>query len=439
MATLRCWTLLWLLSWAAPAAAQSGSYLFSTIAGTVGNSGLADGTNFDARFNSPGSVAVDAAGNVYLCDILNHTIRRLINSGTNWVVETLAGQAGVPGSADGTNADASFDRPNGIAVNPGGDLFVTDHYNHTIRKLTRSGTNWIVTTIAGLAGVHGSTDGTNSDARFWSPTGIAVDQNEHVFVTDTANFTIRELIPDGTNWGVRTIAGVPLIYGFMDGTNTDAQFDYPYGIAADNAGKVYVVDWGNHAIRMLQASGANWVVSTIAGNLGTMGSDDGAGSVATFNFPNGICADASGNLYVADQSNDTIRKLSLSGSVWQVSTIGGEPLQPGSANGFGQTSRFKHPWGITADLNGNLFLTDYGNQTIREAVFMPRLQLRVVAGKPALSWPIAAANYQVQTRDSLGTAAAWTVLTGAPVTNGQLLILTVNPSAPNNFYRLQKH
>src|SRR5947208_3461408 len=144
------------------------------------------------------------------------------------------------------------------------------------------------TTIAGLDGASGSSDGTNSDARFYSPTGIAVDSTEHLYVTDTANFTIRQVAALGTNWVVSTPAGLALAYGFVDGANDEARFDYPYGIAASSAGAVYVADWGNHAIREMTRFGLDWVVNTIAGLSGTMGSTDGAGRNAKFNFPNGI-------------------------------------------------------------------------------------------------------------------------------------------------------
>ena len=426
-----------LLAWVTPLLGQTGFYRFSTIAGTAGTVGSADGTNLATGFNYPGGLGVDASGNVYVSDILNHTIRELSRLGPDWIVSTVAGQALVPGTADGTNSDALFDRPNGLAVDEAGNLFVADHYNHTIRRLARSGTNWVVTTIAGLAAVHGSADGTNSNARFWSPTGVAV-ANGRVYVTDTANFTVRELAPAGTNWVVRTIAGAALNYGFVDGTNTDAQFDYPYGIAADHAGRLYVADWGNNAIRRLEAVGTDWVVTTIAGNSGVMGHDDGPGLLATFNFPNDLCADAAGSLYVADQSNDTIRKLVLTGADWVVSTIGGQALQAGAADGLDNQARFKHPWGIASDRSGQIYVSDYGNQTLRMGLFLPILQVRLIAHQVVLSWPIPAANYSVEVGTSLDPAAVWVPLTNAPVTNGMNLILSDQPTAPATFYRLRK-
>jgi sugar lactone lactonase YvrE len=418
---------------------QSGSYTFSTISGQVGIIGAEDGTNNLATFNFPGKIVADGTGVLYVSDILNHTIRQVMARGSNWVTRTLTGQSGVPGSMDGTNQEALFDRPNGVAVDSAGNLFVVDHYNHTIRKVTAVGTNWVVTTIAGMAGVHGSEDGTNTDARFWSPTGIATTTDGRLYVTDTANFTIRELVPAGTNWAVRTIAGVPLNYGFQDGTNGDAQFDYPYGIAVGGAsGSLYVVDWGNNAIRELQSIGTNWVVTTIAGTSGEMGSRDGPGNIATFNFPNDITADRWGNLYVTDQSNDTLRKLVFSAGDWSVTTIGGAVLVAGNADGFGREARFKHPWGVAADASGTLYVTDYGNQTIRAGVFVPALNVQFVLQQVVLSWPLDSGNFVVESSSSIDAVSNWSVMTNPWVTNGLKLMMVDKPGTPNTFYRLHR-
>src|SRR5262249_24729156 len=146
-----------------------------------------DGSGGNAQFYGPQGIAADSAGDVYVADTWNHTVRKITSGG---VVSTLAGLAGNFGSADGTNSAARFNAPSGIALDSAGNLYVSDFFNHTIRKITPAG---LVTTLAGLAGVWGSADGTNNDARFFEPAGIAVDKNGNVHVADSGNGTIRLL------------------------------------------------------------------------------------------------------------------------------------------------------------------------------------------------------------------------------------------------------
>jgi hypothetical protein len=430
-----CVLLLCVSSWARLGLGQAGSYVFSTIAGMAGMPGSADGTNANARFDFPAGIAVDRSGTLYESDITNSIIRKITPTGTNWVVTTIAGQAGVLGSADGTNGGAQFNHPNGVALDLAGNLYVADHYNHTIRKMAPMGTNWVVTTIAGLAGAHGTVDGTNADARFWSPTGVAVDRGGNVYVADTSNFTVRKVTPAGTNWVVTTIAGIALNQGFADGTNGEAQFDFPFGIAVDTAGRLYVADTGNNAIREIVPSGTNWGVMTIANPSTAMGSTDGPGSQATFNFPVSVCVDQAGNLFVTDQSNDTIRKIAPVGNEWVVTTVAGLALQAGTSNGLGSNVRFKQPWGIAVDGAGELYVTDYGNHTIRSGVY-PFLRIAMGSQGVLLSWTIAAGSYTPETSASLDPGAIWSPLTNMPTTNGYNFNLTVQPGGAAAFYRL---
>jgi sugar lactone lactonase YvrE len=425
--------------------AHSQDYTFTTVAGLAGMSGSSDGTNSDARFYFPAGLTVDGAGNLFVSEILNHTIRKISFVGTNAVVSTIAGLAGISGPADGTNSDARFDHPNDIALDSSGAVFVADHYNQTIRKVTPLGTNWVVTTIAGSVYVRDHSDGTNGDAHFYSPTGVAVDSAGRLFITDTANFTIREAVLMGTNWVVSTAAGLALDYGFQDGANDSALFDYPYGITVNSQGVLYVADWGNHAIREVKASGPDWVVNTIAGLSGTIGSADGTGTKAKFNFPNGIAADPEGFLYVTDQSNDTIRRLTppaSAGGNWSVSTIGGLVLQSGSADGSGSNARFYRPWGIALDRAGNLFAADYLNHTIRKGVPpwgpIPSLQILLANHRAVITWPASATNFVLETSLTLTANASWTALTNGVTTNLDRLVWTNNSTAQAAFYRLHK-
>src|ERR1035437_885215 len=225
---------------------------FNTLAGYAGE-GSADGLGSNARFYSPSGIAADSVGNVYVADIANHTIRQITPGG---VVSTLAGLAGVSGSGDGTGSAAQFNQPQGVAVDGAGNVYVADTGNHTIRQIAPGGA---VSTLAGLAGVSGSANGTGSSARFYQPEGVAVDSGGNVYVADTWNHTIRTITPAGV---VSTLAGLAGVSGSANGTGSGAQFYQPQGVAVDTAGIVYVADTCNETIRKITAGGA---VSTLAG------------------------------------------------------------------------------------------------------------------------------------------------------------------------------
>lgn len=171
-----------------------------TVAGQASVSGTANGVGSSAQFNDPAGMVTDPAGNLYLADTRNHVIRRI---GTNGAVTTFAGQMGVAGTGDGTGVQARFNTPSGIAIDAAGFLFVTDTGNHTVRKLTPAG---VVSTIAGTAGQSGFTDAQGSAARFNSPLGIAVAANGTLYVADCGNHLIRTISGNGS---VTTLAGTP--------------------------------------------------------------------------------------------------------------------------------------------------------------------------------------------------------------------------------------
>jgi len=323
----------------------------TTLAGKALAWGAYDGTGAAARFKFPQAVAVDTLGNVYVSDSANQTIRKITAAG---VVTTLAGRAGSPGIADGTGSAARFNYPAGLAVDNAGNVYVADKNNHTIRKVTPAR---VVTTLAGMAGVSGSSDGTGAAALFYSPNDLAVDVAGNVYVADSWNSTIRKITPAGV---VATLAGTAGVTVAADGTCQTATFSYPNGVAVDSAGTLYVAETGSGVIRRITPS---CVVTTFAGTPSVSGSTDGVGAAASFGIPFSVKVDSAGNLYVGDPGNNTIRKITPAAAV---STLAGTAGQNGSADGAGAAARFFNPYGVAADSAGNVYAADEVNGTIRK-------------------------------------------------------------------------
>jgi sugar lactone lactonase YvrE len=283
----------------------------TTLAGTIGTVGSNDGNGAAARFFNPFEIALDPAGDLYVADSQNNTIRKITPAGD---VTTLAGTAGASTvDVDGVGSAARFVRPLGVSVGPTGDLFVGDSVACTIRRVTAAGA---VTTVAGLSNVCGTTDGVASAARFGVPIGTAVDAQGNIYVADEGNglinSTIRKITPAGT---VSTFAGLANNPGSADGTGSAARFATPFSVAVDGAGNVYVADTGNHTIRKITPAA---VVTTLAGLAGSIGYVDGTGSAARFNTPTAIAVDAAGNVFVTDRSNSVVRKITPAGVVTSI-------------------------------------------------------------------------------------------------------------------------
>ncbi len=337
------------------------AYTFVTLAGAAGVAGSADGTGSAAQFSGPVGVAVDRAGNVYVADSGNYTIRKITPAG---VVSTLAGKAGSYGSTDGIGSAARFgnywDHPVGLAVDNTGNVYVADGDNETIRKITPAG---VVSTLTGQVGNQGNEDGPLSVARFMNPKGMAMDSFGSLYVAETSGARIRKITSDGQ---VTTLAGQG--WGSADGIGSAALFLYPLSVGADGAGNVYVADCGNSTIRKITPAG---FVSTLAGQSGLKGSTDGTGNAARFDNASspsnsfssyGLAVDNAGIVYVADSGNCTIRKITTEGVV---RTLAGQAGYAGSADGTGSAARFNVPGGVAVDNAGNIYVADIDNHTIR--------------------------------------------------------------------------
>jgi len=299
-----------------------------------------------ANFYYPYSTAVDGKGNIYVADQGNSLIRKITPAG---VVSTLAG-SGHSGFKDGFGASASFSNPKGVAVDAAGNVYVADAVNNRIRKISPLG---MVTTLAGN-GISALADGTSEMASFYNPSGIAVDKQGNVYVADEYNNAIRKISPLGE---VTTLAGNGKS-GSADGIGDKASFNYPAAVATDLLGNIYVADHSNHKIRKVTADGS---VSTLAGT-GLIGSLNGLGTSASFYDPSGIAVDNAGIIYVADAGNHQIRKITPNGEVSSVVCSDVErPTKEMPAN-----SSFYNPSGITSNGQGAVFVADQNNNRIRK-------------------------------------------------------------------------
>jgi NHL repeat len=334
---------------------QTGSdYTVNTLAGN-GIAGLVNGNKDTAEFNSPFAVASDAKGNVYVADQGNNCIRKIFDG---VIVSTLAG-SGVAGFADGTGTAAQFNGPQGVAVDRGGYIYVTDAGNNCIRMITPDGVVTTLTSLSPYLRQEGYADGPAASAQFAWPIGIAVDKQGNIFVADNANEVIRKITTSGN---VITIAGSPGNSGFADGLTSSARFDNPQGLAVDFLGNVYVADVNNNRIRKITPYGK---VTTLAGNS-MVGHTDGIGTAATFAGPTGVATDYYGNIYVADATGQCIRKITPN---QVVSTLAGSTLTiQGYVDGPGNLARFAFPTGIATDPEGEIFVADNINNRIRRII-----------------------------------------------------------------------
>jgi sugar lactone lactonase YvrE len=358
----------------------------TTLAGS-GAYDYVNGTGTGAAFRNPAGLAVDAASNVYVADTANSSIREVSPAG---VVTTVAGAYGQAGGANGPGPMASFVTPGAVALDAKGNLYVADIGADEVREITPA---HVVSTLAGQEGVAGSMNGTGTGATFTHPDGIAVDAKGNVYVGDDENL-LRKITPAGV---VTTFAGS--VQGLQDGPGTTALFDRiqglalgrggslvvldrsgirnvtltgvvttnppvplfdsPCGVAVDAFGTIYTADTGNNVIRKLTSDG---VVTTLAGRAGIAGHLDGQGTLAEFAAPEALAVDANGNIFVADTGNSIIREITPGGLV---STLAGDPGVPGSSDGTGPAAKFNHPRGVAVDSGGIVYVSDFGNNSVR--------------------------------------------------------------------------
>ncbi len=328
--------------------------IITTVAGSVlkGDGGAATAANLA----NPASVVVDGAGNLYIADQQNHRIRKVAASG---VISTVAGTGSYGFSGDGAAATAAtLANPAGVALDGSGNLYIADSQNHRIRKVA---TNGVITTVAGTGTAGYGGDGTAATAaNLNNPVGVAVDGLGNLYIADALNHRIRKV---ATNGIITTVAGTGTA-GFAGdgGAATAATLNAPAGVTVDGTNNVYIADAQNQRVRKVATNG---IITTVAGD-GTTGysGDGGAANATSLNNPAGLVVDGSGNLYIADQSNHRIRRVSAGGTI---STIAGNGI--GIYNGDGgmaTTTSLYAPWGVAIDGTGNLYIADALNHRIRK-------------------------------------------------------------------------
>lgn len=308
-------------------------YSSATFAGS--DAGYLDGQGSNAKFRNPIGLTMDSTGNLYVADLANFCIRKITSTG---VVTTFAGNPGVAGNVDGVGTQARFGLPYSLAMDAQNNLYVSDLNFHSIRKIQANGT---VSTLAGGNG-SGLADGAGTAAHFSAPAGICMLNSQQLAVADTNNSLIRILNVD--TGVVSTMA------------QASSSFNQPSDLTVFG-NYLYVADTGNNRIRRI----ANNSISTFAGSM-TPGFVNGTGTAARFNAPIGIDHDSAGNIYVAEYGNNAIRRIDASGSVI---TLAGYPAT-GSVEGTGTGIRLNHPMAIKVDAQDNIYISDYDNNRIRK-------------------------------------------------------------------------
>ncbi len=320
--------------------------------GGVGDGGPAT----KARLRYPSGVAVDAAGNLYIADTVNHRVRKVSTSGT---ITTVAGNGTQGFSGDGGSAtNASLYGPAGVAVDTAGNLYIADTSNNRVRKVSTSGT---ITTVAGDGTQGFSGDGGSAtNASLDNPYGVAVDTAGNLYIADSYNHRVRKVSTSGT---ITTVAGDGSgDFGGDGGPATNASLSSPYGVAVDTAGNLYIADSGNDRVRKVSTSGT---ITTVAGN-GTQGfsGDGGPATNASLHTPAGVAVDTAGNLYIADSYNHRVRKVSTSGTI---TTVAGDGTQGFAGDGgLATNADLSNPYGVTVDTAGNLYIADIYNDRVRK-------------------------------------------------------------------------
>jgi len=350
--------------------------IITTVAGNGSYGYSGDGAMAtNASLKGPTGVALDAAGNLYIADQGNQRVRKV---GTNGIISTLAGNGSAAYAGDGGAATtASLNVPTGLALDALGDLYIADQDNNRIRMV---GTNGIITTVAGNGNpTYNGDGGAATNATLFYPSGVTLDAWGNLYIADQRHNRIREV---DTNGIITTVAGIGS-YGYSgDGdAATNAGLYWPFGVGFDASGNLYIADTDNSRIRKVDTNG---FITTVAGNGSlSYSGDNGAATSASLDAPDGAASDAWGNLYIADTLNNLIRKVDTNGII---TTVVGNGSGAYAGDGGALTNASLHgPTAVALDSAGNLYIADASNNRVRKAAppATPTLALRNVTANSA--------------------------------------------------------
>ncbi len=338
------------------------------VIATVAGDGAAaysgdNGPATSASLNYPSGVAVDSYGNIYIADYYNSRVRKVTPGGT---ITTVAGTGTFGFSGDSGDATlASLSLPSGVAVDSIGNIYIADSFNFRIRKVDAA--TGVITTVAGkgTAGfpAYSGENGLATNATLSRTHGVAVDSVGNIYLSDYDHHSVRK-VTAGTGI-ITTVAGTGVAgYSGDSVLATSAMLNYPYGVAVDSSGNIYIADTTNLRIRMVDA--ITGFITTVAGTgVAGYSGDNGPATSATLKTSWGVAVDSSGNIYIADCDNRSIRKVDkLSGNI---TTVAGTGVAGFSGDGGDATlAMLKYPYGVGVDSTGNIYIADSQNNRIRK-------------------------------------------------------------------------